>query len=857
MGQSPMEPRRQSSGTAEPADAPRTKPLRYRLAQIFLTHPGDDAYFLALDVIRDALRSDHAVLGRPGTDGQPADPSGPPAHAHARPLPGESAAFPRAAWIDHWNRARRGAIPCRAAMGERAPDISDSAPAALAAPVRYRDQLVAVIIVANKSSDYDEDDLRLLETIAADIAPILSVRGARARRAERRIAAKSAPGAGDQEPPEQLDAGKNELARTHLLLEEQSAARRRLASDLKEISAKYLSLLDAIPDMLFHVHKDGTLLAYKDGAERNTFLPEQGLLGNSVADLLPADLAKAIGEHLERASNSGQNSDFEWQLPLPYPHGKPHFFEVRAVPSGTDEVLFIIRDVTAQHQAVDSLRESEARFRMLFDCSPDAVFVEDTEGNVLDVNPAACELHALEREQLIGKHVLELVPPEQRDEVARDFPKLVTGELDGLEGFSFTANRGPIPVELRTRLIKYSGKPAVLLQVRDITRRRSAEEGLREKERQLRHAQKMEAVGTLAGGLAHDFNNLMTVISCYCELLTGGLEGQEGPRRDIESIAAASGRAAELTRQLLTFSRKQMVIGQALDLNQLLGAMQGLLRRLIGEDIEIVLHPADDLIAVRADRGQIEQVVMNLAINARDAMPKGGRIDIRTANVAPAGEAGPAVRLTVQDAGIGMDEETLARIFEPYFTTKGMEKGTGLGLSVAYGIVKEHGGSMTATSSPGHGSTFEIVLPGMAAEPQSAPAAEGPLGDLRGKGECILLVEDQSDVRETASRVLGDNGYQVFEAVSAAGAEQLFAELRSEIDLVLSDVILADGSGLDLVERLRTSRPGLPVLLSSGYVDDKLGWPEIERRAYPFLPKPYGAGQLLRAVRGALEGVRD
>lgn len=508
----------------------------------------------------------------------------------------------------------------------------------------------------------------------------------------------------------------------------------------------------------------------------------------------------------------------------------------------------------------------EQRFRLLFDSSPDAIFVEDTDGYVLDVNTEACRLHGMTRDQLVGKHVLDLVPPEARDEVSREFPRLAKGELDGVEGFSFAADRGPIPVELRTRPIEYAGKAAILLHVRDISKRRQAEEALHRSEEQLRHAQRLEAVGTLASGLAHDFNNLMTVISCYSDLLLHGLEENTRLHQDTQEIRKASNSAADLTRQLLMFSRKQIVSPVLLDLNSLLAEMESLLLRLIGEDIEVVHNHDPDLRSVRVDRGQIEQVVMNLAINARDAMPRGGRLTIITSNVVlteaecrldPDAQPGNFVCLSTEDTGVGMDEETLDRVLEPYFTTKELGKGTGLGLSVVYGIVKKHEGSISISSTPGRGSLFRVYLPSVESAPRQPSKEQLNLEKPRGKGERILLVEDHSEIREISERILTENNYHVESAANAADAVELFEKEADAFDLLFSDMILADTTGLDLAERLRAINPELYVLLTSGYMDDKLQLRLIEEKGYPFLSKPYANMELLRTIRRELDKRAD
>jgi len=381
-------------------------------------------------------------------------------------------------------------------------------------------------------------------------------------------------------------------------------------------------------------------------------------------------------------------------------------------------------------------------------------------------------------------------------------------------------------------------------------------------EAQLRHTQKMEAIGRLAGGVAHDFNNLLTPITGYSQLLLSRLEDHNPLRKDIEEIKKAAERAASLTRQLLAFSRKQVLQPEVLDLNAVVADMEKLLRRLIGEDIELVTALEPGLESVKADPGQIEQVIMNLAVNARDAMPEGGRLIIKTENVTldeehckviPEARPGKFVCLSVTDTGVGMDKETLQHIFEPFFTTKEGGKGTGLGLSVVYGIVKQHEGWIDVSSVPGRGATFKVYLPVFYGEREAEQQEAISWRELQGSGKRILLVEDEAGVRKFATGVLGENGYEVFEAASAKEAMDIFEREKGRFHLVFSDVVLPDKNGLQLVDQLLSRKPGLRILLSSGYTEEKSQWSVIRERGFRFLQKPYALPDLLQAVKEAIE----
>jgi PAS domain S-box-containing protein len=384
---------------------------------------------------------------------------------------------------------------------------------------------------------------------------------------------------------------------------------------------------------------------------------------------------------------------------------------------------------------------------------------------------------------------------------------------------------------------------------------------------QLRQAAKMEAVGRLAGGVAHDFNNLLSVILSYSRFALESMGEADPLRQDLEEIRQAGERAAALTRQLLAHSRKQVLQVSTLDLNEVVTGIEPMLRRLLGEDLELRLELAARPWPVRADRGQLEQVVVNLAVNARDAMPDGGRVTIRTANLVAGAEPGPApwsaacALLEVADTGIGMDEPTRARVFEPFFTTKEPGKGTGLGLATVYGIVKQSGGDVRVESSPGGGSTFRLALPAaegaealvavavpLAASPPPAPGRPRPGGQ-----ETVLVVEDEAAVRALAGRILAGAGYRVLAAASGAEALALPGGQLGEVRLLLTDVVMPQMSGHALAERLKGRCPGLEVVYMSGYLDDALGQRGVLPETIRFIGKPFAAPDLLRLVRETLD----
>ncbi|MEW6381792.1 MAG: PAS domain S-box protein [bacterium] len=399
---------------------------------------------------------------------------------------------------------------------------------------------------------------------------------------------------------------------------------------------------------------------------------------------------------------------------------------------------------------------------------------------------------------------------------------------------------------------------------RDITGYKRAEEEKAKIQAQLLQSQKMEAIGILAAGVAHDFNNLLTTIQGYTTLALMHISDSDAATRNLHQVRKSADRAANLTRQLLLFSRKQHMEPAPLDLNGIIDDLLKMLYRLIGEDIVIITELESHLWPIMADEGTIEQVIMNLAVNARDAMPKGGRLTIKTENLTMDEEhaktiiearPGNFIRLSIADTGSGMDAQTIERIFEPFFTTKGVGKGTGLGLSVVYGIVKQHEGWINVSSEPGKGSVFEIFLPALLTEAKKKEEEEEalPLPKLQGKGEHILLVEDEEEVRQLTARILRENHYTVEEASSVQEALNDFDQERGKFTVVVSDVVLPDQTGLDLVDQLLLRQSDLQVLLVSGYTDQKAQWPIIRERGFRYLQKPYSLSDLLRTLRELIE----
>lgn len=486
----------------------------------------------------------------------------------------------------------------------------------------------------------------------------------------------------------------------------------------------------------------------------------------------------------------------------------------------------------------------------------DILIVLDPDGKIRSANPATVELLGYQEAELIGKDG-SLIFADEAVTVLKD-PRLKTlmqkGSIRNYETTCQTRTGQKIPVSFSRGVMRdENGNPAGIVGIaRDLR-------DIKRLEEELLQAQKMEVVGRLAGGVAHDFNNLLTGIIGYTQLVLAKVGADSSTGQDLLQVYSAANRAAGLTRQLLAFSRREPLQFAVLNLNKQVENISTLLRRLIGEDIDLKFIFAPGLGSVWADPGQIEQVLMNLAVNARDAMPQGGILTIETANVVLDAHrhfgvaAGPYVRLAVTDNGCGMDEEIRRQIFEPFFTTKEKDKGTGLGLSTVYGIVKQHGGHIWVYSEPGKGTTFKIDFPRTDEQPHELPA-EGREEIMPGGSETILVVEDEEAVRDLVRRALQGLGYRVLVAARAEEAEEVFAEHGNEIDLLLTDVVMPGLSGVRLYERLSAKRPSLKVLYMSGYTDAGILRNGILDQGASYIPKPFRAALLAQRVRQVLEG---
>ncbi len=634
---------------------------------------------------------------------------------------------------------------------------------------------------------------------------------------------------------------------------------------LRESEGRYRIVAETATDAIITIDEESRICFTNPATERIFGYTVDEMVGQPLTKLMPERLRAAHRAAVGRYLETGR-PNVSWravELPGLHKSGREVPLEIsfgESLRNGSRLFIGIVRDITDRKRAEEALRRSEASYRSLIQGAVCGIYRSSVDGRFLEVNPALVAMLGYDSAAELMEVDLATAIYRNAGARARVVEELRrTGRFEGVEVEWRRKDSTPITVQLSGRVVRDASGAVTSFEAiaENVTERRLLEE-------QLRQSQKIEAVGRLAGGVAHDFNNLLTVIGGRSQLVLDRLPPIDPLRRDIELIQKTSERAASLTRQLLAFSRKQVLQPRVLNVNGIVAELGPMLRRLIGEDIDLVTTLDPALKPVSADPTQLEQVIVNLAVNARDAMPRGGRLSIETANaeidVALARRhsgvhPGPHVALAVSDTGCGMDPDTQAHLFEPFFTTKGPGRGTGLGLATVYGVVKQHRGLILVESGPGHGATFRIYLPAVRGTTSSGEAGQTHSAESWGS-ETVLLVEDEEEVRALAREILQERGYEVLQAASGRTALEVSDRHEGRIHLLVTDVVMPEMSGYDLAERLTALRREMKVLYVSGYADETIARHGVLDPGTALLQKPFVAAALVEKVREILDGVR-
>jgi two-component system, cell cycle sensor histidine kinase and response regulator CckA len=639
------------------------------------------------------------------------------------------------------------------------------------------------------------------------------------------------------------------LKRAH----DELAERRRVEAALRASEERFTKIFHASPLPIL-LGREGEILDVNDTFLRLSGYDRQEVIGQTTTGLNMYEKPEDRFQVMQLLQEQGKIHNLEINLRVKNGDFRTNLLSAEIFDlGGQQSVLLVANDITDRKQVEEALRASEKRFASAFHASPISMIMSK-DRRFIDVNQNFLSITGHAREEIIGHTVDELglfIDPEDPEKIDRLLAEQKA--VHNLEVKLRAKNGETRTVLYSAEIIEQEGQPSLLGAVIDISERKRLED-------QLRQSQKMQAIGQLAGGVAHDFNNILTVIIAFSELLLREASESESQRRKIEIIKDSGVRAAKLTQQLLAFSRQQVMEPQVLSLNLVVKEILEMLERLIGEDIELRAVFADELHLVKADQGQIEQVILNLATNARDAMPRGGKLTIETANVfldetyaRQYLEVTPGwySMLAVSDTGTGIDPLTLAHIFEPFFTTKEKDRGTGLGLATVDGIVKQSGGHITVYSEPLQGTTVKVYLPHT--ELAASKAAQAPgLSQPSLKSETVLLVEDEVSIKEVAREILETQGYVVLEA-NSEDALDISRQFEGEIHLLLTDVVMPKMNGRELAERLTTQRDGLKVLYMSGYTDNVIVHHGILKPHIAFLQKPFTSQSLTEKVRAVLD----
>jgi len=633
------------------------------------------------------------------------------------------------------------------------------------------------------------------------------------------------------------------------------------------------SILEAVPDAVIAVNRQGVIIQANSQTEALFAYTRDELIGQKVEMLVPERQRPEHDSHRDqfharpKIRRMGSGLDLYGRRR----DGSEFPVEISLSPIATGDgtmVLSVIRDISDRKRIEEELRraneelnrrksrelrDSQNRLALIVDSSQDAIIGKNLDGLVTHWNKGAEHIYGYTAQEMIGRPVSVLAPREREDEIPAILEKIRTGQrVEYFESVRVTKDKRSLHVSISVSPIYDADGNVVGASTiaRNITAQKKIED-------QLRQSQKMEAVGRLAGGVAHDFNNLLGIVTACSELLRSRVD--EESAEYIDNIREAAKRGASLTRQLLAFSRRQPVQTQLLDLNERLKEVNKLLRPLMGDDVEVVLLPRPATAVIEADPGQLDQIVINLAVNARDAMPRGGKLILETAALdcdesfarEHSMTAGRYVMLAVSDSGTGMDEVTRSRIFEPFFTTKEMGKGSGLGLATVYGIVKQSGGHVWVYSEPGQGTTFKIYLPSAEHKLGTAPAAQPEALPARREGATILLAEDDAVMRRLTRKMLEGHGYKVLEAEDGKAALDVIGSNHTAVDLILTDVVMKGMTGPELVLRVIDSHPAMKVVYMSGYTGELVANQGIDG-GIRLLEKPFTRADLLKTIDAAL-----
>lgn len=632
-------------------------------------------------------------------------------------------------------------------------------------------------------------------------------------------------------------------------------------SERQRAEALFRAAVSVSPNGLIMIDRTGTIKLVNHQIEAIFGYGQSELLGRSIEVLLPAQLRAVHAQHREeflrdpvpRRMGAGR------ELFGIHKDGRDVPIEIGLAPTvlnGETLVLASVIDISARRQAEQSIKDAATRWQALMESAMDGVTLVSTDGIIIECNQRMAAILGRRTEDVIGHPIGSFGEEGDLTGGMGEFSQALARGSGQVFGVRLLRADGSVAVvDFAVNTVQFGSERIMLSIGRDVTEQRLLEH-------QYRQSQKMEAIGRLAGGVAHDFNNMLTAILGYADLIMIALPPDSSVQSDLAEIQGAARRAAGLTSQLLAFSRQQVLAPVVLNLNEVVTGVRPMLQRLIGEDVAIVLDLEPHLNNVMADRGQVEQVLMNLCVNARDAMPQGGTLTLHTENVHlnegysdqhQSVTPGFYVMVAVTDTGIGMTEEVRARVFEPFFTTKEKGKGTGLGLATSYGIVKQSGGFIWAYGEPGHGATFKFYLPAVRAAAATTPSA--PPDEQLGGTETILLAEDDDVLRKLTSSVLRHYGYVVLAAASAEEAVELSRAHEGRVELLLTDLVMPNESGRSLAARLLRERPDVRVLFMSGYTDDAVARQGVMQEGSGFLQKPFTPAGLARKIREVLSGV--